>query len=299
MSVPTVIDVPAPTLTDAGFLRRAARAVRSDRLALVGIALIVLVVIAALFGPWLAPYPEQGFGATAVDQRNLPPSFLHWMGTDQLGRDVLSRVIIGAQPALTVSLFVVVLAAGIGVPLGAIAGYRGGWLDEVLMRITEVFQAFPPLLLAMITVALLGPSLTNAGLALAISWWPWYARLVRAEARSLRERPFVEAARAIGVPMWRILPRHILRNCMTPILVQATIDIGTVILAAGTLAFIGLGAQPPDPDWGLMVAEGRGVIFTQWWISTFPGLAIFLTVLGFNLLGDSLRDMLDPRQVAR
>ncbi len=299
MSVPTVIDVPAPTLTDAGFLRRAARAVRSDRLALVGIALIVLVVIAALFGPWLAPYPEQGFGATAVDQRNLPPSFLHWMGTDQLGRDVLSRVIIGAQPALTVSLFVVVLAAGIGVPLGAVAGYRGGWLDEVLMRITEVFQAFPPLLLAMITVALLGPSLTNAGLALAISWWPWYARLVRAEARSLRERPFVEAARAIGVPMWRILPRHILRNCMTPILVQATIDIGTVILAAGTLAFIGLGAQPPDPDWGLMVAEGRGVIFTQWWISTFPGLAIFLTVLGFNLLGDSLRDMLDPRQVAR
>lgn len=299
MSVPTVIDVPTPTLTDAGFLRRAARALRSDRLALVGIALIVLVVIAALFGPWLAPYPDQGFGATAVDQRNLPPSLLHWMGTDQLGRDVLSRVIIGAQPALTVSLFVVVLAAGIGVPLGAIAGYRGGWLDEVLMRVTEVFQAFPPLLLAMITVALLGPSLTNAGLALAISWWPWYARLVRAEARSLRERPFVEAARAIGVPMWRILPRHILRNCMTPILVQATIDIGTVILAAGTLAFIGLGAQPPDPDWGLMVAEGRGVIFTQWWISTFPGLAIFLTVLGFNLLGDSLRDMLDPRQVAR
>lgn len=299
MSVPTVIDVPTPTLTDAGFVRRAARALRSDRLALVGIALIVLVVIAALFGPWLAPYPDQGFGATAVDQRNLAPSLLHWMGTDQLGRDVLSRVIIGAQPALTVSLFVVVLAAGIGVPLGAIAGYRGGWLDEVLMRVTEVFQAFPPLLLAMITVALLGPSLTNAGLALAISWWPWYARLVRAEARSLRERPFVEAARAIGVPMWRILPRHILRNCMTPILVQATIDIGTVILAAGTLAFIGLGAQPPDPDWGLMVAEGRGVIFTQWWISTFPGLAIFLTVLGFNLLGDSLRDMLDPRQVAR
>ncbi|MFF2273491.1 ABC transporter permease [Agromyces sp. NPDC058136] len=280
-------------------LSRIGRVLRTDRLAALGLALIVLVVILAVFGPWLAPFPEQGYGETNVATRGLAPSAAHWFGTDQLGRDVLSRVIIGARPALTISLFVVFVAALIGIPLGAIAGYRGGWLDEVLMRVTEVFQAFPPLLLAMVTVAILGPSLMNAGLALAICWWPWYARLVRAEARSLRDRPFVEAARSIGVPMWRILPRHILRNCLTPVLVQATVDVGSVVLAAGSLAFIGLGAQPPAPDWGLMVAEGRGQIFTAWWISTFPGLAIFVTVLGFNLLGDALRDFFDPRQVQR
>ena len=280
-------------------LGRIGRVLRTDRLAALGLALIVLVVVLAIAGPWIAPYPAQGYGETNIATRNLAPSALHWFGTDQLGRDILSRVVIGARPALTISLFVVAIAALVGIPLGAIAGYRGGWLDNVLMRVTEVFQAFPPLLLAMVTVAILGPSLTNAGLALAICWWPWYARLVRAEARSLRDRPFVEAARAIGVPAWRILPRHILRNCLTPVLVQATVDVGSVVLAAGSLAFIGLGAQPPAPDWGLMVAEGRGQIFTAWWISTFPGLAIFVTVLAFNLLGDSLRDFFDPRQVKR
>jgi peptide/nickel transport system permease protein len=275
------------------------RVLRTDRLAALGVVLILVVVLLALFGPWLAPYPEEGFGRTNVDARNLAPSAAHLFGTDQLGRDVLSRVVIGARPALTISLGVVTLAALIGVPLGAVAGYAGGRLDDLLMRVTELFQAFPPLLLAMVTVALLGPSLLNAGLALALAWWPWYARLVRAEARALRDRPFVEAARATGVPAWRIVPRHVLRNSMTPVLVQATVDIGTVILAAGSLAFLGLGAQPPDPDWGLMVAEGRGVIFTAWWISTFPGLAIFAAVLGFNLLGDALRDLFDPRQVKR
>ncbi|MHA6670055.1 ABC transporter permease [Homoserinimonas sp. A447] len=292
---------PAAEYTPAGqgFFSRAVRVMRADRLAMLGLALIVLVVVLAAFGDWIAPFPEQGHGTTNVDARLLAPSAAHWFGTDQLGRDILSRVIIGAQPALVVSIFVVAIAAAIGIPLGAIAGYRGGWLDDLLMRVTEVFQSFPPLLLAMITVAILGPSLLNAGIALAISWWPWYARLVRAEARSLRDRPFVEAARATGVPTWLILPRHILRNCMTPILVQGTVDIGAVVLAVGSLAFLGLGAQPPDPDWGLMVAEGRGQIFTAWWISTFPGLAIFFAVLGFNLVGDALRDLLDPRQVKR
>ena len=270
-----------------------------DRLAAVGAMIIVLVVILAVFGQWLAPFPEQGMGMTNASDRNLAPNAAHWLGTDQLGRDVLSRIIMGANPALTISALVVAAAALIGIPLGAVAGYRGGWLDEALMRVTEIFQAFPPLLLAMVTVAILGPSLTNAGIALAISWWPWYARLVRAEAKSLRERSYVEAARAMGIPQLLIISRHVLRNCMTPILVQATVDIGTVILAAGSLAFIGLGTQPPLPDWGLMVAEGRGLIFSSWWIATFPGLAIFLAVLGFNLLGDSLRDLLDPRQVKR
>ncbi|GAA5150092.1 ABC transporter permease [Microbacterium pseudoresistens] len=278
---------------------RLVRVLRTDWLAVAGLAIVLLVVVLAFFGRWIAPYPEQGMGQTSVDTRNIAPGLAHLFGTDQLGRDILSRVIMGANPALTIAVAVVGLAALIGVPLGAIAGYRGGWLDNILMRITEVFQAFPPLLLAMVMVALLGPSLLNAGLALAICWWPWYARLVRAEARSLRERPYVEAARAIGVPAWRILPRHILRNCLTPVIVQATVDVGAIVLAAGSLAFLGLGAQPPAPDWGLMVAEGRGQIFTAWWISTFPGLAIFLTVLGFNLIGDALRDLLDPRQVKR
>ena len=270
-----------------------------DRLAAVGAMIIILLVILAVFGQWLAPLPDQGMGATNASARNLAPNPLNWLGTDQLGRDVLSRIIMGANPALTISSVVVAAAALIGIPLGAVAGYCGGWLDEALMRVTEIFQAFPPLLLAMVTVAILGPSLTNAGIALAISWWPWYARLVRAEAKSLRERSYVEAARAMGIPQLLIISRHILRNCMTPILVQATVDIGTVILAAGSLAFIGLGTQPPLPDWGLMVAEGRGLIFSSWWIATFPGLAIFVAVLGFNLLGDSLRDLLDPRQVKR
>lgn len=282
-----------------GPLGRLGRVLRTDSLAAVGIGLILLMVVLAVFGQWIAPFPEQGLGQTNISQRNLAPGALHWFGTDQLGRDVLSRIVMGARPALTVSLFVVAIAALVGVPLGAIAGYRGGWLDELIMRITEVFQSFPPLLLAMVTVAVLGPSMTNAGIALAICWWPWYARLVRAEARSLRDRPFVEAARAMGVPTWKIIGQHILRNCSTPILVQATVDVGSVILAAGSLAFIGLGAQPPSPDWGLMVSEGRGMVLTSWWISTFPGLAIFLATLGFNLLGDALRDYFDPRQVKR
>lgn len=299
MSAASAVDLPRFVPVGDGAIARIGRVLRTDRLAALGLALILLTIFLAVFGPWVAPFPAQGFGETNVGDRNLAPSAAHLFGTDQLGRDILSRVIIGARPALTISLLVVAIAALVGIPLGAIAGYRGGWLDEVLMRITEVFQAFPPLLLAMVTVAILGPSLTNAALALAICWWPWYARLVRAEARTLRDRPFVEAARSIGVPMWRILPRHILRNCITPVLVQATVDIGSVVLAAGSLAFIGLGAQPPAPDWGLMVAEGRGAIFTSWWISTFPGLAIFVTVLGFNLLGDALRDLFDPRQVKR
>ncbi|MGO2745308.1 ABC transporter permease [Microbacterium sp.] len=299
MTVMTTTLTPLALPPRDSFGTRLVRVLRTDWLATAGLAIVLLVVVFAFFGHWIAPFPEQGSGQTNVDTRNLAPSLSHLFGTDQLGRDMLSRVIMGAQPALSIAIAVVGLAAIIGVPLGAIAGYRGGRIDDLLMRITEVFQAFPPLLLAMVMVALLGPSLLNAGIALAICWWPWYARLVRAEARSLRERPYVEAARAIGVPMWRILPRHILRNCLTPIIVQATVDVGAIVLAAGSLAFLGLGAQPPSPDWGLMVAEGRGQLFTAWWISTFPGLAIFLTVLGFNVIGDALRDLIDPRMVKR
>ncbi len=226
----------------------------------------------------------------------LEPSAVHWFGTDRLGRDVLSRVIYGSRPALIVPMGVVLFAVLIGAPLGAIAGYKGGWLDETIMRVTDLFLAFPFLLLAMAITAAIGRGLENAAIALVISWWPWYTRLVRGVTISLKQRYFVEAARAIGVRDSVIILRHILPNTLSPILVQATIDLGTVILAMGGLAFIGLGTQPPAADWGLMISEGRSFVLDQWWLSTFPGLAIFLVVLAFNLLGDALRDIFDPKQ---
>lgn len=286
---------PAVITPRAGLVRRFRRAVLSDPLALAGVIVIGLLLVLSVFGPWIAPFPEQGEGQSNVPARMLAPSAEHLFGTDGLGRDMLSRVIYGARPALVVSVLVVGLAILIGVPLGALAGYRRGRLDALIMRVTDLFLAFPPLLLAMAIVAALGPGLEHAALALAISWWPWYARLARGTAVSLRERPFVEAARSMGVGDLAILRRHIVPNSLAPILVQATIDIGTVILAAGSLAFLGLGASPPTPDWGLMVAEGRSLILDQWWLSTFPGLAIFVAVLAFNLVGDLLLDLLDPR----
>jgi peptide/nickel transport system permease protein len=288
--------LPAQVSERPGFGRRAARAIRSDWLALFGLVIIGIVLAMAVFGPWLAPSPGDGAGVINVDERMLPPSAEYPFGTDWLGRDVLTRVILGARIAVQVSLVVVGLAILIGVPLGAAAGYYRGWLDGLIMRITDLFLAFPPLLLAMAIVAALGPGLQNATLALVISWWPWYARIARGLAVSLREWPFVDAARAMGIRESAIIFRHIVPNSVGPIVVQATIDIGTVILAAGGLAFIGLGARPPAPDWGLMVAEGRQYILEQWWLSTFPGLAIFFTVLAFNLVGDLLLRLLDPRQ---
>ena len=276
--------------------RYTVRVILRDPLAFFSVLVIIVLIALALFGPWIAPYPEQGKGRTNVPERFDPPSAKYWLGADQLGRDVLSRIIIGSSIALQVPMIVVILAVAVGAPLGALAGYAGGWLDNLIMRLTDLFLAFPSLLLAVAIVAALGPGLTNAMLAIAISWWPWYTRLVRGVTLSLRERYFVEAARSIGVPDRTIILRHILPNCVTPILVQATVDFGTVILAEGSLAFIGLGTQPPAPDWGLMVSQGRSYILDQWWISTFPGLAIFISVLAFNLLGDTLRDILDPRQ---
>jgi peptide/nickel transport system permease protein len=213
-----------------------------------------------------------------------------------LGRDVLSRVIIGTRPALIIPIVVVMFAVLIGAPLGALAGYKGGWLDETIMRVTDLFLAFPSLLLAMAIASALGRGIDKAAIALIISWWPWYTRISRGVAVGLRERYFIEAAQAAGVSDSVIIFRHILPNTLSPILVQATVDMGTVILAMGGLAFLGLGTQPPSPDWGLMVSEGRTYILEQWWIATFPGMAIFIVVLAFNLVGDTLRDIFDPRQ---
>jgi peptide/nickel transport system permease protein len=267
-----------------------------DPLSLASTIVIILFILIAIFAWQIAPHPLEGAGKTNVANSMLAPSGEHPFGTDKLGRDILSRVIMGAQPALIVPIGVVLLAILIGAPLGAIAGYKGGWVDELIMRITDLFLAFPSLLLAMAIASALGRGLGKAAFALVISWWPWYTRLVRGVTLSLKERYFVEAAQAIGVRDSVIILRHILPNTISPILVQATVDLGTVILAMGGLAFLGLGTQPPAPDWGLMVSEGRTYILTQPWIATFPGIAIFVVVLAFNLLGDTLRDVFDPRQ---
>ncbi|MCD6400528.1 MAG: ABC transporter permease [Anaerolineales bacterium] len=267
-----------------------------DPLSLLSTVIIILFILMAIFAYQIAPYPEEGAGKTHATNTMLVPSQEHWLGTDRFGRDVLSRVIVGSRSALIVPIGVVVFAILIGAPLGAIAGYNGGWIDEVIMRVTDLFLAFPFLLLAMAITAALGRGLNHAALAMIISWWPWYTRLVRGVTISLKQRAFVEAARAVGVRDSVIILRHILPNIISPILVQATVDLGTVILAMGGLAFIGLGTQPPKPDWGLMISDGRSYILKQWWLSTFPGLAIFIVVLAFNLIGDTLRDIFDPRQ---
>ena len=267
-----------------------------DPLSLASTIAIILFVVVAIFSNQIAPFPLEGAGKTNVSNSMLPPSWEHPFGADKLGRDVLSRVIVGAQPALIIPIGVVLFAIVIGAPLGALAGYKGGWVDELIMRITDLFLAFPSLLLAMAIASALGRGLGKAAFALVISWWPWYTRLVRGVTISLKERYFVEAAKATGVRDSVIILRHILPNTISPILVQATVDLGTVILAMGGLAFLGLGTQPPAPDWGLMVSEGRTYILTQPWIATFPGIAIFVIVLAFNLLGDTLRDIFDPRQ---
>lgn len=267
-----------------------------DPLSLISTIVIILFIFIAIFAYQIAPYPAEGAGKTNTKNAMLPPSPEHIFGTDRLGRDMLSRVIMGTRPALIVPIGVVAFAVLIGVPLGAIAGYKGGWIDETIMRITDLFLAFPSLLLAMAIAYALGRGIQNAAIALIVSWWPWYTRLARGVTISLRERYFIEAAKSIGVSDSTIIIRHILPNNISPILVQATIDLGTVILAMGGLAFLGLGTQPPAADWGLMVSEGRSYILNQWWISTFPGLAIFIVVLAFNLVGDTLRDIFDPRQ---
>lgn len=263
-----------------------------NALTVIGLIVLACFVLAALLAPTLSPRDPL---ATALAENLRPPSADHPLGTDQLGRDLLSRILHGARLSLTVGLVVVSLAGVVGVVTGLAAGFWGGLLDDVLMRLTDIFLAFPSLVLAMAIAAALGPSLFNVMVAIAAVTWPIYARLTRGQVLALRERPFIEAALAIGVPGSRLLWRHLLPNVISPILVQASFDLGSAILAAAGLSFIGFGAQPPTPEWGVMISEGRNYIATQWWLSTFPALAILLVVTGFNLLGDGLRDLLDPR----
>ncbi len=261
-------------------------------LTVLGLAIILMFVLSAVFAPLLAPMdPTQQI----LSQRLKPPSAGHWLGMDQLGRDVLSRLLFGAPISLTVGLVVVGSASTLGTLVGLIAGYARGTVDELLMRLTDVFFAFPPLILAMAIAGALGPSLNNAMIAIAAVTWPVYARLVRGQVLSLREREFIEAAFSIGASTPRILARHLLPNALAPILVQASFDMGGAILSAAGLSFIGFGARPPTPEWGVMISEGSKFFSTQPWLSFFPGLAILLTVAAFNLIGDGLRDAFDPR----
>lgn len=278
--------------SELGFMLRA---FRRDWLAVASLVVIVLFVVAAVFAPWLAPYPEQGAGVPNISEKFQPPSRAHLLGTDYLGRDVLSRIMYGGRSSLSIGFLVVLVASFIGVPMGAVAGYFGGWIDDLLMRVTDVFLAFPPLLLAIAIAAALGPSFTNSMIAIAVTWWPWYARLVRAQTLSLRERYFVEAARSIGVSDFVIITRHVLPNVMTPVLVQATMDIGSAILTGAAISFIGLGVQPPTADWGKMISTGRIYFIERPWYAGSAGAAIFLVTLSFNLLGDAVRDVADPR----
>jgi len=268
------------------------RLLRNNPSLLLGLLILGALVLMALLAPWLAPRSPTDIELPA---KLLPPSSTHWFGADDLGRDVFSRVVYGARISLLSGSMVVLIAMSIGVLLGLLAGYWGGAIDNVIMRLSDVFVSFPRLVLAMVIAAALGPGLFNGMIAVALSWWPWYARIVRSQILSLKQEEFMTAATAVGVGHTRILSRHLLPNITGVVAVQMSLDLGYAILFTASLGFIGLGAQPPSPEWGSMIAQGRTYILTHWWYPTFPGLAIFFAVLGANLFGDALRDILDPR----
>lgn len=263
-----------------------------NRLAAVGLGIIFLLVIVAALAPILAPFhpntPELG-------QRLAAPSATHWLGTDELGRDILSRIIHGARLTLYVVVLVAVIAAPVGLLIGTVAGYAGGYIDLVLMRITDIFLAFPKLILALAFVSALGPGIENAIIAIAVTAWPPYARIARAETITIRNTDFIRAARLQGAGPVRLVWGHVMPLCLSSLIVRVTLDMAGIILTAAGLGFLGLGAQPPLPEWGAMISSGRKFMLDQWWVAAMPGVAIFIVSLGFNLLGDGLRDVLDPR----
>ena len=272
---------------------RALEQIWSSPINILGALLVLGVLVEALIGRIVAPFPPTVPDYSAAFQA---PSATHFFGTDEVGRDVFSRVVSGAGAAMEVVVVVVGIGALAGTLIGLVAGYTGGWVDEILMRLTDIFLAFPVLVLAIAIAAILGPSLGHTMLALAVLWWPWYARLIRGQVLALREREYVEAARAMAVPPFRILWRHLLPNTLGTLLVQISLDCGYALLAASSLSFIGLGVQQPQPDWGLMVNDAQPYLRSDWWVGAFPGLAIVLAVLGFNLLGDALGELGEVRR---
>ena len=288
-------------LSDAPTTRRQARlgalyqgwlVFRANHLAVVGLIILILLIGTAIFAPLLAPASPY---AQNLAERLQPPSAAHWLGTDHLGRDILSRLIWGSRITLFIVGTVALISPLIGLIVGTLAGFAGGWVDQVLMRITDIFLAFPKLILALAFVAALGPSITNAVLALAITGWPPYARLARAETLTIRNADFIAAARMQGASPLRLLVLHIWPLCLSSLIVRVALDMAGIILSAAGLGFLGLGAQPPQPEWGAMISDGRTYILDFWWVAAMPGIAIFLVSLAFNFLGDGLRDVLDPK----
>ena len=261
-------------------------------LAVAGIVIIAILILTAIFAPLIAPEGPRG---QYLDRRLLPPSGDHWMGTDQLGRDVFSRVVYGTRITLMIVALVAVISAPVGLLIGAVSGYFGGWVDSVLMGVTDVFLSMPKLVLALAFAAALGPGIENAIIAIAITTWPAYARIARAETLTIRNSEFVAAARLLGASHTRIITRHVLPLCTSSMIIRVTLDMAGIILTAAGLGFLGIGAQPPSPEWGAMISGGRSYIFDQWWVATMPGFAIILVSLGFCFLGDGLRDVLDPK----
>ncbi|MCB5174051.1 MULTISPECIES: ABC transporter permease [Microvirga] len=270
------------------------RAFTKNPLAVLGLGIVVLLILVAIFADLIAPYSPIA-GGDLRTERLLPPSAEHWFGTDDLARDIFSRVVYGSRITLWVIVLVALIATPIGLLVGTVSGYLGGWVDTVLMRITDIFLAFPRLILALAFVAALGPGIENAVIAIAITSWPPYARIARAETLTIRNSDFIAAVKLQGASTPRIILGHVVPLCISSLIIRVTLDMAGIILTAAGLGFLGLGAQPPMPEWGAMVATGRNYLIDQWWVAAMPGIAIFVVSLGFNLLGDGLRDVLDPK----
>jgi peptide/nickel transport system permease protein len=291
----------ADEVTLRGRLRRFNRRFfRGHPLNVVGTAIIVVFLLLVFVGGPLAEARGAAYDPIQPNIANklVGPSGTHWFGTDDLGRDVFSRVMSGAKYSLGVAVIILAISVTVGVIIGAVAGYFGGLVDELLMRFTDMFLAFPALVLAIAISASLGPSLRNAVIALSTVFWPWYARLVRGQVLAIKQLDYIDAARSVGVSGRRLLARHIMPSAVSVIIIQATLDVGYAVLSTSALSFVGLGAQPPDPEWGAMISTARDFFRESWWFITFPGVALTITVLGFNLVGDGLRDYFDPRTVS-
>jgi peptide/nickel transport system permease protein len=276
-----------------GTYRRLARRFGRNPLSVIGLAMMAAIVLSALLAPWLAPYPLHAGAIVDVAHAGQPPSLAHWFGTDTVGRDILTRTLFAYRVSLLLGGVVLALATPVGVVVGLLAGYFGGWRETVLMRLTDVFLSIPPLVLALAILGFLQPSLVNAMIAVSVMWWPWYARLTYNVTRQVATEGYVVAAAVVGASSAHILFREILPNCLAPIVTKMTLDLGFVILLGSSLSFLGLGVQPPTPDLGSMVAEGAKYLPDLWWLALFPGLAILIAVLGFNLMGDGIQDMLE------
>ncbi|WGF90154.1 ABC transporter permease [Marinivivus vitaminiproducens] len=267
---------------------------RGNPLAMIGLTIVLVLILVALLAPVLATHSPT-IGGDLRTERLLPPSSEFWLGTDDQARDIWSRIVYGARLTLMVVALVTVIAMPVGLLVGTLSGYFGGWIDTVLMRTTDIFLAFPRLILALAFVAALGPGIENAIIAIAITVWPPYARLARAETLTVRRSEFIDAVKLQGGSSARIILRHVVPLCMSSVIIRVTLDMAGIILTAAGLGFLGLGAQPPSPEWGAMIASGRRFLIDQWWVAAMPGIAIFVVSLGFNLLGDGLRDVLDPK----